>query len=63
MIVGENDKDEFFIGDDGDEHKQWPNDVTVFIIVKRRGICDDKEEVDERYFKRIESFNNWSFES
>lgn len=60
MIVGENDE-EFLIGDDGDEHKQWPNDVIVFIIVKRRGICDD--EVDERSFKRIESFNNRSFES
>jgi len=49
MIVGENDEQAFVIdGDDGERHKQWPNDVTVFIIVKRRGIC----ELDvERSFK------------
>jgi hypothetical protein len=63
MIVGENDE-ELFIGDDGDEHKQWPNDVTVFIIVKRRGICDDDDEDDnKRSFKCIESSNKRSFES
>lgn len=57
MIVGEN--DEHVVVIDGDEHKQWPNDVIVFIIVKRRGIYD---EVDvDRSFKRIESSNNWSF--
>lgn len=61
IIVGENDE-EFRMGDDGDEHEQWPNDVTVLIIVKRRGICDD-DEIDESSLRRVESSNNWSAES
>lgn len=64
ITCGENDE-QFLIGDDGDEHKQWPNDVTVFIIVKRRGICDDDDDEfdDTSSFRQIESFNNLSFES
>lgn len=63
MIAGEN--DELFIGEHGDEHRQWPNDVTVFIIVKRRGICSGNEDDDDdgRSFRQMESFNSWSFES
>lgn len=63
IIVGENDED-FPIGDDGDEHEQWPKDVIVLIIVKRRGICDDDDEDDEESsFRQMESSNNWSTES
>lgn len=68
MIVGENDEQEFVIDaaaddDDGEEHKQWPNDVIVFIMVKRREMYNEDEFANERSFKRIESSNSWSFES
>ena len=62
MIVGENEED-FWIGDDGDEHEQWPKDVTVLIIVKRRGICNDDDDEGESSFRRVKSSNNWSAES
>ncbi len=64
MMVGNDDDNErWATGDDGEEHKQCPNEVTVFNSVKRRDIGDDDVPMIFNEFKRSESFNNRSFES
>lgn len=49
------------VDDDDDAHTQWPNDVIVFIRVKRRARCEFDEM--EKSLRRSESDNKRSVES
>ena len=62
IIVGDDD-DELFWSIDDDEHKQWPNDVTVLNNVNRMGICFKDELVCFNEWRRSESCNKRSLES